>query len=142
MVVSKLGDPECVILTDGDEQAIHLIEKNLSSPTNAVDANVTKTTTLRWGETQQLAQFSDWCRSSWPDKFSTETNPAFDYIIAGDVMYKAELPELFFETVLKLLKPKGTLWLCHIPRASVGHDVVIAMARTAGEFHCMTTNFF
>jgi predicted nicotinamide N-methyase len=133
MVASKLGGPQCVILTDGDDKAVALLEENLANPANDMNQTVSKTKALLWGETQQMEDFSQWCRSKWPDTF--ESDVKFEYIIAGDVMYKAELPPLFFGTCDKFLETNGTLWLCHIPRANVGHELVVSQAEKAG-FSC------
>jgi hypothetical protein len=137
MVTSKLGNPECVILTDGDEKAVALLEKNLASESNQMDPKVVKTQELLWGD--EPLKFCDWCKSNWPDLFSSGS-VSFDYIVAGDVMYKEELPPLFFSTCNEFLAPGGTLWLCHIPRASVDHALVVNAAEKAGfdceEFPC------
>jgi hypothetical protein len=101
MVASKLGDPQCVILTDGDDKAVALLEDNLANPANDMNQTVSKTKALLWGEKQQMEEFSQWCRSTWPETF--ESDVKFEYIIAGDVMYKAELPPLFFGTCDKFL---------------------------------------
>jgi predicted nicotinamide N-methyase len=139
MVASKLGNPGCVVLTDGDEEAITLLETNLASEANKIDSEVTKTTVLRWGDQKQQSDFTYWCQSTWPDHFRND-DVSFDYIIAGDVMYKSELPALFFSTCRDLLADGGTLWLCHIPRAHVDHDLVVAQATKSGfhieEFPC------
>ena len=42
------------------------------------------------------------------------------------------LPKLFFGTVNSLLSENGTLWLCHVPRENVTHDVVRATAQECG----------
>ena len=130
MVVSKLGNPKCVILTDGDGEAVGLLEKNLSSPNNRIDQQTIKAKFLRWGEDRQMEDFSTWCHLSWPDAFPIAAE--FDHIIAGDVMYKEELPPIFFATSFKFLKHDGVLWLCHIPRANVGHELVVACAEKFG----------
>lgn len=125
MVASKLGNPTCVVLTDGDSVALNLLQQNLENPYNAIDKNTTKATLLRWGS--HVDEFGKWCRQT----FASDTNK-FDVILAGDVMYKYELPKLFFETVHSLLSETGTLLLCHVPRALVTHDVVRAAAQECG----------
>jgi len=42
------------------------------------------------------------------------------------------LPKLFFGTVNSLLSENGTLWLCHVPRENVTHNVVRATAQECG----------
>lgn len=124
MVASKLGNPVCVVLTDGDSDALNLLQKNLVNPYNDINTKTTKATILRWGP--PLEDFCKWCQQTLPG----ETK--FDVILAGDVMYKKELPKLFFDTVNSLLSKDGTLWLCHVPRANVTHDVVRATAQECG----------
>jgi hypothetical protein len=142
MVASKLGDPQCVILTDGDDKAVALLKDNLANPANDMNQTVSKTKALLWGEKQHMEEFSHWCRSTWPDDTFESSGGGsggdvvkFDYILAGDVMYKAALPPLFFSTCDKFLETNGTLWLCHIPRANVGHELVVSQAEKAG-FSC------
>jgi hypothetical protein len=124
MVASKLGDPICVILTDGDSDALNLLQQNLVNPYNGIKTKTTKATLLRWGP--PLDEFRKWCQQTFPG----ETK--FDVILAGDAMYKKELPKLFFDTVNSLLSENGTLWLCHVPRAHVTHDVVRTTAQECG----------
>jgi hypothetical protein len=151
MAVSKLGNPACVVLTDGDEKAVSLLEDNLADPFNAIDSDKVKARFLLWGY-DQVTEFTDWCRRAyggtktgnekngsssagvgvWKDE-QDSTTVKMDCIIAGDVMYKSELPPLFFATVDALLVSNGgTLWLCHVPRATVTHEVVQQAARDAG----------
>ena len=60
-------------------------------------------------------------------------NIEFDIILAGDVMYKQELPLLFFQTAARYLKANsGELWLCHVPRSTVTHQVVMDAAVAMG----------
>lgn len=150
MTVSKLGKnkPTCVVLTDGDEQAVSLLRQNLDDPFNAVDLKTVKERFFLWGRSE-VAGFYEWCRQAYDDDgnvwTTTKETVQFDCIIAGDVMYKSELPRLFFETVDALLVASnanvvdkgdndntGVLWLCHVPRATVTHEVVQQAARDAG----------
>jgi hypothetical protein len=159
MTVSKLGGhPTCVVLTDGDEKAVSLLRDNLADPFNSIDSDKVKPRLLRWGY-DHVTEFTDWCRQAFNGKDNNNSSSAcalrkeqvwkeedtvkMDCIIAGDVMYKSELPSLFFATVDALLVSKGdsesssptgggTLWLCHVPRATVTHEVVILAARDAG----------
>jgi predicted nicotinamide N-methyase len=147
MTISKLGHPACVVLTDGDEKAVSLLRDNLADPFNSIDSDKVKPCLLRWGS-DQVADFTDWCRQAFDGKDNNNSSACalrkeqiwkeedaveMDCIIAGDVMYKSELPPLFFATVDALLVSSGgTLWLCHVPRATVTHDVVILAARDAG----------
>lgn len=49
---------------------------------------------------------------------------SFDFVLAGDVLYKHCLLEPFLGTVRDMLAPGGRLLLCHVPRAGVTHDIV------------------
>ena len=124
MVASKVGNPICVVLTDGDSDVVSLLHQNLVNPYNDIKAKTAKATLLRWG--QPLEEFCKWYQQTFPGQTK------FDVILAGDVMYKKELPKLFFDTVNSLLSENGTLWLCHVPRANVTHDVVKTTAYDCG----------
>jgi hypothetical protein len=135
MAVAKLAHNCQVSLTDGDSQAIDLLQQNLSNLDNQLDAATIQATFLLWSAgIDQSHEFCRWCRKtwSWPDT----DNVAFDYILAGDVLYKDELPPLFFAAVRSLLALNGVLFLCHVPRANVGHDEVLKAAAMAG-FSCV-----
>lgn len=129
MVLSKLNvnnTANRVVLTDGDEEAMELLHRNLADPYNDIDPSRVKATFLRWNEDLEI--FDAWCRTEVDD-------PIFDMIVAGDVMYKKELPALFFETAKRYLSPVGgILWLCHVPRSTVSQQVVKDAAVAAG-FH-------
>jgi hypothetical protein len=144
MAVSKLGNPACVVLSDGDEKAVSLLQDNLADPFNSIDSGKVKARFLLWGY-DQVADFTDWCRKAYDGNESNNSvvwkeqdTVKMDCIVAGDVMYKRELPPLFFATVDALLLSRsdsstgGTLWLCHVPRATVTHEVVMSAARDAG----------
>jgi predicted nicotinamide N-methyase len=133
--------PLALVLTDGDEKAVALLDLNLSNPSNQISASVVRATPLLWGATEsgaiQCPDFCDWCRVSYPSIWSSDrTDVDFDTIFAGDVLYKADLPKLFFETAFALLSKNGyddsALWLCHIPRHGVSHEMVIESALNAG----------
>lgn len=66
------------------------------------------------------------------DCYVYDEDVLFDFIIAGDVLYKHDLLPLFFGTVTAFLKKTGTLYLCHIPRNNVTHDMVQEFATEAG----------
>lgn len=55
-------------------------------------------------------------------------------LIAGDVLYKSTLVEPFFATVKMLMQqnPESVMHLCHIPRAGVAHEIVVAGGRAQG----------
>mmetsp|Transcript_29138 Transcript_29138/g.45287 ORF Transcript_29138/g.45287 Transcript_29138/m.45287 type:complete len:267 (-) Transcript_29138:3188-3988(-) len=133
---------KCVALTDGDPLSVehihqNLTENNISGPIEGNSNCATAATHLLWGDDESMDSFSQWSvenlrlqnRSMWdPDE-----RIQFDTIIAGDVMYKKELPSLFFRTVSKYLAfTDGELLLCHVPRSCVDHNVVKAAASEAG----------
>lgn len=55
-------------------------------------------------------------------------------LIAGDVLYQASLVEHFFTSAKMLMEPRldSVLYLCHIPRAGVEHDIVVAGGEILG----------
>lgn len=57
---------------------------------------------------------------------------SFDFILAGDVLYKQILLEPFLTTVDGMLASGGQLFLCHIPRAGVTYDEVEQAITKAG----------
>jgi protein-lysine N-methyltransferase EEF2KMT len=132
-VSSLKKPPSCVVLTDGDDKALDLLNQNLvhnGFPQNGPVA--VAAAKLVWGDTDADAtdRFIEVCRSTRND----DDGVVFDCIVAGDVLYKADLPALFLTTVQQYLSPSGTLWLCHVPRANVSHEVVSSAIRAAG-FH-------
>jgi len=133
MVVSKLiTDRGCVAITDGDEAAVSLLESNLRNGTNEMNDEIIKCHVLQWGTATSTTKFESWCQSCWPTLFRTPQKVVFDTIIAGDVLYKSNLPKLFFQTVVHYLASNGVLYLCHVPRAGITHDRVVQEATTAG----------
>jgi len=147
MVVSRLGGSSlsslstslsCIALTDGDVQAVHLLAQNLQNPFNEISSRLAKAHLLLWGDDPSShpgnTNFDDWCRREWNTAWEEGESVQFDILLAGDVLYKEELPKLFFETVQRYMawNPPGVLWLCHVPRASVSHEVVVAASQKAG----------
>ena len=49
---------------------------------------------------------------------------SYDFILAGDVLYKQCLLDPFLGTVRDMLAPGGRMLLCHVPRAGVTYDIV------------------
>jgi len=120
-----------ICLTDGDDTALDLLQKNLTSPINQISSKICKGTKLLWGQIYS-DEFETWCKTEWPDIWSQSESISFDIILAGDVLYKSMLPPLFFSTVLNYLSPGGSLFLCHIPRNHVEQSMVQKAARQAG----------
>lgn len=137
MAVSRLGSAMCVAMTDGDEEALCLLKRNYEL--NCVSPSMAKATKLLWGNNARSSNefFKCWCRESWPDLWKTSEDVSFDVILAGDVLYKEDLPSLFFETVILLMSKSGCLLLCHVPRSTVTHEIVRLACQEAG-FHIET----
>ena len=134
MTIARLADSCQVVLTDGDPLAIDLLRQNVSNADNQLDPDMIQVKHLLWSKTvDQSHEFCRWCRNAW--KWRSERVLAFDAIVAGDVLYKDELPSIFFGTVRSLLATNGVLYLCHVPRANVDHEVVLQTATAAG-FTC------
>jgi hypothetical protein len=134
MALSKMCNPLAAVLTDGDEKALELMQANLKNANNNIDEMIVRAVKLMWGGSDTggiPVDFVDWCRSSYCI-WSNVDAISFDFIFAGDVLYKRELPSLFFETVQLLLHPDGCLWLCHVPRNGVTQECVLDAARKAG----------
>lgn len=49
---------------------------------------------------------------------------SFDFVLAGDVLYKRCLLDPFLGTVRDMLAPGGRMLLCHVPRAGVSYGIV------------------
>lgn len=58
------------------------------------------------------------------DRNTSPSLRAFDFVFAGDVLYKRPLLSPFLATVDDMLAPGGRLLLCHVPRAGVTYDIV------------------
>lgn len=141
MAISKMCAmylPASLVLTDGDDKAIDLLKTNLANPKNQINSSVVRATRLLWGVTNSgsivCPDFFGWCRANYSFWRIDSTNVLFDEIFAGDVLYKTDLPKLFFETAFALLSKRdgSSLWLCHIPRHGVSHEIVIESAIQAG----------
>lgn len=127
--------PAALVLTDGDDKAIELLRSNLRNPANHMDAALVRATSLLWGLDEKgtiCEDFLEWCQTSYTVWNGIDV--AFDCIVAGDVLYKAELPAKFFATAYALLSKDrgGSLWLCHVPRHGVTQDCVLKAAIDAG----------
>jgi predicted nicotinamide N-methyase len=132
MTIAVVAQPACIMLTDGDPLAMDLLNRNLQDENNQ---HVRKATTvhthiLLWGE-HVPSSFIDCCCAHGMWGNDNDKDHVFDAIVAGDVLYKEDLPRLFFETVNQLLSPVGVLWLCHVPRSTVTQEVVTAAAAAA-----------
>ena len=142
MAISKMCipkyNPTAIVLTDGDPKAISLLRSNLENPNNQINTSVVQATRLLWQDTEDgstgLTKFSEWFVDAYNTSENRYQSTIFDTIVAGDVLYKEELPKLFFATAFSLLSKNAnsSLWLCHIPRHGVNQDIVIEAARNAG----------
>jgi predicted nicotinamide N-methyase len=146
MALSKVAlEASCVVLSDGDVKAVDLLRENLlhngiGSGSGDDDPSVVMAEHLVWGDDENggdgkdgsTDRFSDRCRSLLDNCWRAEDEVKFDCIVAGDVLYKGDLPGLFFQTVQRFLSQGGTVWLCHVPRANVTHEIVVAAAQASG----------
>ena len=131
MALCKMGIGEAVVMTDGDDEALRLLRINIEM--NELDVEVPSS--YYWGgEEEPLSKLSSWCTQKYPslDWDGGSKFVSFDNIFAADVLYKSSLPALFFSSVATLLGKSGVLHLCHIPRAGVSHDMVVAEAEECG----------
>jgi len=120
MMLSKTLSPSSDIslcLTDNDSVALDLCRENLQL--NSL--NYLTVGNYAWGE--DTSAENDGCCIK---------GSKFDVVIAGDVMYKEGLPELFFKAASDILVPDGVMYICHVPRYTVTHDVVVRAAGEAG----------
>ena len=139
MAISKIClpsyNPTAIVLTDGDPTAVRLLQSNLEHPNNQVNTSMVQAAHLLWeskdDNSLKFPEFSKWFREAYRSDCEI---PLFDSIFAGDVLYKGELPKLFFATAFSLLSKKAdsSLWLCHIPRHGVLHSIVVDAAKNAG----------
>ena len=131
ITLAKANLTTITVLTDGDDEAITLLNANLEMNELSSDPSVTLTPYLWGNDATHLQKLTSFCKSSYPST-NWGATATFDLVVAGDVMYKSDLPALFFESVQNLLKQSGALYLCHVPRADVTHEVVVAAAIAHG----------
>jgi hypothetical protein len=140
MAVSKMCHshcpPACVVLSDGDATAIDLLRSSLLDPANQIDNKIVQAALLKWGTGSNgnaESSFVHWCHSVF-DVWDGTDDVVFDCIVAGDVLYKSDLPSIFFATARALLSKgrSSSLWLCHIPRYGVTHEQVVQVAESTG----------
>lgn len=64
-------------------------------------------------------------KNAWSPQLNSHSPlKSFDFILAGDVLYKQCLLDPFLGTVRDMLAPGGRMLLCHVPRAGVTYDIV------------------
>lgn len=134
LAIGRISRPACAILSDGDPKAVDLLHQNLRTNQESAEFTKFRAIHLLWGSEESQAAFVQNCKLCTTDVWDSSESESvrFDCIVAGDVLYKQELPKLFFATARSLLSETGTLWLCHIPRANVTHEVVVTAATAAG----------
>lgn len=71
-------------------------------------------------------------QSGTPQSGSRLPLESFDFILAGDVLYKHCLLDPFLGTVRDMLAPDGRMLLCHVPRAGVTYGIVERAFAEAG----------
>ena len=115
MLCRKLGCSR-VALTDNDPQS--LLHMQSDCPRNFVDVDVVA---LDWFH-------PDVDSLGLTDALSTPAAQLL--VVAGDVLYKHALVAPFFTTARHLLQLKGgsRMLLCHVPRAGVEQEMVVAAA--------------
>jgi predicted nicotinamide N-methyase len=118
MLAKKVG-AIAAVATDHDIRSInHMIE---DCQRNAVDVKVV---TMDWFR-PELSAVGE---SIHPEE------PVV--LLAGDVLYKAILLDPFFDTVVAIFDRYQahpvTLYLCHVPRAGITHDMVVEKAISSG----------
>lgn len=110
MICSRLG-ARSVYLTDHDEKSLTHMRNDCAR--NNVEATVVHE--LNWFE-PDLETIRGW---------SSNLSPVL--IVAGDVLYKESLIEPMLRVVAELLvEPHSLMVLCHVPRAGVDHEHVLA----------------
>ena len=124
MVAERLGAAR-VVITDGDQTSCDLAAQNCGDNRIICDQSEgsrVQVERLLWGE------------GAHADAFRAAIAPSsgFDVILAADVMYKPSLPPLLFTTMKGFLAPGGAALLCHLERAGVTQEVVLAAAAVSG----------
>jgi hypothetical protein len=184
--IKKNKNDSYIVLTDGDDKAVDLLRSNLCNKNNNIDTTRVQALNLLWwdnkedssslcnnflrdikrmhsnkSDEQKYDDHDDNIQNYEIDNtdsfLTSKTSLLFDCIVAGDVLYKKELPEKFFYTAYTLLKreidtlpstnldynestissPKKQsyipcLWLCHIPRNGVTQEIVQNAATVIG----------
>ncbi|GMI05381.1 hypothetical protein TrLO_g7656 [Triparma laevis f. longispina] len=132
--LAKKNACKLICFTDGDEEALMLLKENASMNKVDISANAVSGVppAYLWGDDdERISALEEWSRNHWSDGWGVDDKFGFDSILAGDVLYKEGLPELFFGSVNRLLTMNGVLMLCHVPRAEVTHERVEAAATAA-----------
>jgi len=139
MLCKRLGAAR-VVLTDNDSKSlVHMVT---DCEKNAVEAEVLS---LDWFFLENIAQRLFGAEAKEEEEVEEGGRGAKRVVIvAGDVLYKRALLEPFMATVVCLLAgPKrgeegededntNEMFLCHVPRAGVEHEDVIATAGSVG----------
>ena len=120
ILASSFLEASFVTASDNDPVALDLLSQNLILNDLHQSQSTIQTASFSWG--------TDPSKSTPP-----LSSKSYDVVVAGDVMYKDFLPDLFFKSVCDLLNPVGgKLFLCHVPRAGVDYEVVVAAALSHG----------
>lgn len=121
MLARKVG-ANVAIATDHDIRSInHMID---DCQRNEVDVKVTSI---------------DWFKPDFSEIENTISQDSPVVLLAGDVLYKAVLLDPFFDTVSAIFDRYQThgshpvhLYLCHVPRAGITHEMVVEKALSSG----------
>lgn len=81
---------------------------------------------------QQRAEHHQRLEEGAPSNPTAPTKESFDFILAGDVLYKESLLAPFLGTVREMLAAGGKMFLCHVPRAGVTYEIVEQALADAG----------
>ena len=139
ITAARLGAAR-VVITDGDQTSVDLARQNLAANVvgNAASAAppAVSVDRLLWGgDAHQDAVLLNMEAADCPGAGgapAASTVPTYSVVLAGDVLYKESLPPLFFATLKRHLALDGRALLCHLVRAGVTHDLVVAAATAAG----------
>ena len=109
---SAYGPPIELVLTDADEAAIELCERNCELNADEIaDTLMISSRALRWGTT-----------------LDKDDESRYDTVLATDIFYSMESLDPFLRTVVGCLRQGGCLILVHVPRASMPGKASVATA--------------
>lgn len=120
-MLAKKAGAKVSIATDHDIRSINHMTDDVAR--NAVDVAILT---------------MDWFRPDFTEIQHLVPTTEKLVLLAGDVLYKAMLLDPFFDTVGRLFRDYQTathpvtLYLCHVPRAGITHDMVVEKAVSMG----------
>jgi hypothetical protein len=121
-MLAKKAGAEFAIATDHDIRSINHMREDCAR--NDVDIAILT---------------MDWYRPDFSEIQTLISQDKKVVLLAGDVLYKAVLLDPFFDTVSQLFEQYQTngqhpvsLYLCHVPRAGITHEMVVEKAISMG----------